>query len=120
MPDLTEPTSFRFDEFLVDKQAGALLRFHPDGQATPVQIGSRAFQLLCLLVERRGGIVSRQEIMDDIWPNIAVEENNLSVQLSALRRALDTDGARSSCIQTIPGRGYRFLRPMVQTSPPLV
>ena len=47
--------------------------------------------------------------MDAVWPDVVVEENNLSVQLSNLRRALDADRELGSCIQTLPGRGYRFL-----------
>ena len=59
MPDLVEPATCRFDDFLLSKQAGTLFRVHSDGRKTPVQIGSRAFQMLCLLVDRRGEIVSR-------------------------------------------------------------
>jgi hypothetical protein len=47
--------------------------------------------------------------MDAVWPDVVVEENNLSVQLSNLRRALDADRELGSCIQTLLGRGYRFL-----------
>jgi DNA-binding winged helix-turn-helix (wHTH) protein len=91
MRDVAEPLAFRFDNYLLDRSVGALLRLHPDGQTSPVSLGNRAFRILCLLVERRGGIVTRQEIMDVVWPDVVVEENNLSVQLSNLRRALDGD-----------------------------
>ena len=107
MPDLVESATCRFDDFLLCKQAGTLFRLHQDGHQSPVQIGSRAFQILCLLVERRGEIVSRREIMDAVWPNVAIEQNNLTVQLTALRRVLDADRGQSSCIQNITGRGYR-------------
>ena len=116
MPDLAEPLEFRFDNHLLDRSAGVLLRLHPDGQMSRVPLGTRAYRILCLLVERHGAIVPRQEIMDAAWPNIAVEENNLSVQLSNLRRALDVGRELGSCIQTLPGRGYRFLLPVVQSS----
>jgi DNA-binding winged helix-turn-helix (wHTH) protein len=109
MPDLAEPLEFRFDNHLLDRSAGVLLRLHPDGQTSRVPLGTRAFRILCLLVERHGAIVTRQEIMDAVWPDVVVEENNLSVQLSNLRRALDADRGLGSCIQTLPGRGYRFL-----------
>jgi len=109
MPDAVESLSFRFNDLLLDMPAGVLLRVHPDGQMTREPVGRRAFRILCLLVERRGAIVTRQEIMDAVWPDAVVEENNLSVQLSNLRRALDTDRNEGSCIQTLPGRGYRFL-----------
>jgi adenylate cyclase len=109
VPDAAEPLAFRFDDFLLDRPAEALLRVHPDGQTSRVPLGARAFRILSLLVERRGAVVTRQEIMDAVWPDVVVEENNLSVQLSNLRRALDADREQGSCIQTLPGRGYRFL-----------
>ena len=109
MPDLAEPLAFRFENYLLDQSAGVLLRLRPDGQTSRVPLGGRAFRILCLLVERRGAIVTRQEIMDGVWPDVVVEENNLSVQLSNLRRALDAQRELGSCIQTLPGRGYRFL-----------
>jgi adenylate cyclase len=109
MPDSTNPRMFRFDDFMLDKAAGILLRIGPDGRPARVQLGTRAIQILRLLVERQGAVVSRQEIMDAAWPNLIVEDNNLSVQLSSLRRALDVEREGASCIQTLPGRGYRFL-----------
>ena len=75
----------------------------------PVAIGSRALDLLLLLLRRHGEILARDEIMDAVWPGVAVEESNLTVQISALRRVLDQVHAGPSCIQTISGRGYRFL-----------
>src|SRR6476661_4002283 len=116
MPDLAEPLAFRFEDYLLDQSAGVLLRLRPDGQTSRVPLGGRAFRILCLLVERRGAIVTRQEIMDGVWPDVVVEENNLSVQLSNLRRALDAQRELGSCIQTLPGRGYRFLPSVVPSS----
>lgn len=72
-----------------------------DGQAVP--IGARAFDLLLALVERRDRVVTKAELLDLAWPGLVVEENNLSVQISALRKAL---GAQA--IATVTGRGYRF------------
>ena len=91
MPDTAEPLAFRFDDFLLDRPAEALLRVHPDGQTSRIPLGARAFRILSLLVERRGAVVTRQEIMDAVWPDVVVEESNLSVQLSSLRRALLSD-----------------------------
>ena len=116
MPDLAEPPVLRFDNYLLDRSAGVLLRLHPDGKTRPVSLGGRAFRILCLLVERCGAIVTRQEIMDVVWPDVVVEENNLSVQLSNLRRVLDAGRGLGSCIQTLPGRGYRFLPSVVLSS----
>jgi DNA-binding winged helix-turn-helix (wHTH) protein/TolB-like protein len=109
MPDSADPRTFRFDNFVLDKPTGILLRIRPDGAPGQVQLGTRAFRILCLLVERQGAVVTRQEIMDAAWPNLIVEDNNLSVQLSNLRRVLDAERDGASCVQTLPGRGYRFL-----------
>ena len=74
----------------------------------PVPIGRRALDVLRVLLAHPGHLVTKHEIMDAAWPGLTVEENNLTVQISALRRLLDR-GAERSCIETIPGRGYRFL-----------
>src|SRR6478735_11420965 len=118
MPDVAEPAICRFKDFLLDKREG-LFRLHPDGRKTPVQIGSRALRILCLLADRRGEIVSQREIMDTVWPNVSVEPNNLTVQISALRRALDADRGQGSCIQNVPGRGYRFVPTVTEIDRPL-
>lgn len=68
-----------------------------------VVLGSRAFDLLMLLVEHRDRVVSRDEIFAKVWPGLVIEENNLSVQVHALRRVLGSDA-----VATITGRGYRF------------
>jgi predicted ATPase/DNA-binding winged helix-turn-helix (wHTH) protein len=69
----------------------------------PVALGSRAFDLLLALVERRDRMVAKSELLDSVWPGLVVEENNLQVQISSLRKALGPH-----VITTIPGRGYRF------------
>jgi DNA-binding winged helix-turn-helix (wHTH) protein len=75
----------------------------------PVPLGSRALELLIALLERRGELVSKQDLMARVWPNVFVEPANLTVHMSALRRALrdGQDGRRF--IVNIPGRGYRFV-----------
>jgi DNA-binding winged helix-turn-helix (wHTH) protein len=69
-----------------------------------VELGARAFDVLALLVEARGALVTKDEIMAGVWPDTVVEENNLAVQISALRKAL---GADRGLIRTVPGRGTR-------------
>lgn len=78
--------------------------FLADG--VPVQLGSRAFDILKLLIEARGDLVTKDEILARVWPETVVEESNLVVQISALRKVLGED---RGCIRTIPGRGYRFV-----------
>jgi predicted ATPase/DNA-binding winged helix-turn-helix (wHTH) protein len=77
------------------------------GGAT-VRLGGRAFDMLVSLVERRDRIVSKVELMDLVWPKLVVEENNLQVQIVALRKLLG-----HPAIATVPGRGYRFTLPVV-------
>ena len=74
-----------------------------------VPLGSRALEILIVLVERRGKLVSKQDLMARVWPNLFVEPSNLTTNMSALRRALrdGRDGRRF--IVNIPGRGYRFV-----------
>jgi len=85
-----------------------LSRENATGACKPVSIGWRALDILALLLERPGTLVSKTAIMDAVWPDTAVEPNNLTVQVAALRRVLDDGRTGESCIQTVPGRGYRF------------
>jgi TolB-like protein len=70
----------------------------------PIPLGSRAFDLLLALVEARGALVTKDELLRRVWPGTVVEENNLQVQVAVLRKVFGEDGL----IATIPGRGYRF------------
>lgn len=78
-------------------------QFLADGE--PLDLGGRAFDLLLALIEARGSLVSKDELLGRVWPSTVVEESNLKVQISVLRRALGTD---RDFIQTDFGRGYRF------------
>jgi DNA-binding winged helix-turn-helix (wHTH) protein len=75
-----------------------------DGQ--PVELGARAFDLLLALIEGGGLLVTKEELINRVWPGRIVEDNNLTVQIMALRKALGSD---RHMIQTEFGRGYRFL-----------
>ena len=70
-------------------------------------IGSRAFDVLLALLDHRDRVVSKNELLDCVWPGLVVEENNLQAQVSALRKLLGP-----KAIATIPGRGYRFALPL--------
>jgi DNA-binding winged helix-turn-helix (wHTH) protein len=74
-----------------------------------VQLGARAFELLAALVRRSGNIVSKDELLAEVWAGTIVEENNLQVQISALRKALGDGPEGSRYVLTVPGRGYRFV-----------
>jgi len=89
---------YRFGRFELQPAAQRLL---VDGKVAT--LGPRAFDVLVALAERAGQLVSKAELLDLAWPGLVVEENNLQVQVSALRKILGPDA-----IATIPGRGYRF------------
>jgi predicted ATPase/DNA-binding winged helix-turn-helix (wHTH) protein len=95
----TEQVSyFRFGGFELQAAERRLLA---EGQ--PVALGARAFNLLVVLAERAGKLVSKDELLDLVWPNLVVEENNIQVQVSTLRKLLG-----AGAIATVPGYGYRF------------
>src|SRR3984957_18581458 len=91
---------FEFDRFRVRPHRRQLLA---DG--APVELGTRAFDVLMVLLEARGQLVTKDELLDRVWPGTVVEENNIQVQISALRKALGED---RNLILTVPLRGYRF------------
>ena len=95
---MDDATALRFGRFEVQPRQRRLLQ---DGE--PMSLGARAFDLLLALAERRDRVVAKAELLDLVWPGLVVEENNLQVQISSLRRLL---GAQT--IATVPGRGYQF------------
>src|SRR4051794_537556 len=78
-------------------------------QGAPVRLGSRAMDILCALASAKGGVVSKDQLMDKVWAGLAVEENNIQVHISALRKELDQRTNGESFIVTVPGRGYRLM-----------
>lgn len=102
-------TAIHFGRFELQLHEHRLLA---DGEV--LEIGSRAFDVLALLVESGGALLSKATMMDGVWPDVAVEENNLQVQISNLRRALGED---RGWIVTVPGRGYRFTAPVEMVQP---
>jgi adenylate cyclase len=85
---------FLFGDFCLDR--GGLLRRDERDIYVPVAIGSRALDLLGVLVERSGSLISKGEMFAAVWPGIVVEDSNLTVQISALRRVLDQGRAERS------------------------
>jgi DNA-binding winged helix-turn-helix (wHTH) protein len=75
----------------------------------PVQLGGRALDILCVLASAGGALVTKDELMARVWGGVVVEENNIPVHISALRKALYEDGGRERWIVTVPGLGYRLL-----------
>jgi predicted ATPase/DNA-binding winged helix-turn-helix (wHTH) protein len=98
MASSVPPEHYRFGRFELQPDKRRLLV-----SGTPAHIGSRAFDLLVMLVERDGHLVTKDELVERVWQNVIVEENTLQAQVSALRKILGPDA-----IATVSGRGYRF------------
>lgn len=92
---------YEFGPFLLEPHARRLAR---DGESVP--LAAPEFELLLLLVRNRGRVVEKREIMEAVWPDAEVEENNLTVRMSSLRRALGEKKGYHPYIQTVTGRGY--------------
>jgi predicted ATPase len=98
-----------FGEFELSTSRRALMR---NGRA--VRVGSRAMDMLLLLASRAGALVSKDEIQEHLWPGIFVDEASVRVHMSALRKALATDGVEH--IHTVAGRGYVFVSPVTRSA----
>ena len=70
--------------------------------------GGRALDILTILVERAGEVVTRNELISRVWPDVTVEEANLRVQINGLRKALGDGRGDARCVVNVPGRGYCF------------
>ena len=100
--------AYALGPFRLDMQSDLLWR-----GTEPTALGRRAIALLRALVERRGAVVSKDALIDAAWSGQVVEENNLTVQIAALRRVLGEEPGGSRWIETMPRRGYRFVGPVL-------
>ena len=111
MSELDKSVVYEFGPFRVDPLRRQLSR-----DDTPLPITSKAFETLIFLVHRNGMTVTKRDLIDAIWAETAVEENNLTQQISTLRKALEERSGERRFIVTIPGKGYSFVAP-VRTVP---
>ena len=100
----TSSEVFHFDEFTLDVRERRLLR-----GAEVVRVSPKAYDVLVALVQQRGRLVTKDELLKRIWPESFVEEGGLTVHMSALRKALGEDAHRPIYIETVAGSGYRFI-----------
>jgi TolB-like protein len=110
-----EPCIYEFDDFRID--AGRRLFLGRDGR--PIPLTPKALDTLIYLVQHTHVVLGKETLMKAIWPDTAVEENNLNQCISALRRALGEKRADHRYIVTAPGRGYRFVAPVNKRRPPV-
>jgi DNA-binding winged helix-turn-helix (wHTH) protein/TolB-like protein/Tfp pilus assembly protein PilF len=98
------PLKYEFGPFQIDTSERVLLR---DGE--PITLTPKTYETLLILVRNAGRVVEKQELMDALWPDTAVEENNLNQQISAVRKILGERAEEARYVKTIPGRGYKFV-----------
>src|SRR5262245_17903733 len=104
---MAEPAEiYRFGRFSVDTREQQLTR---DG--SPISITPKVFDTLVTFLRHPGRLLTKDDLLREIWPDTAVEEANLTVNVSTLRRLLTVKG-QPPCIETVPRRGYRFVLPV--------
>ena len=110
---ISERTSvvYEFGPFRLEVGEHRLVR---EGQSIPLT--GKAFDTLCVLVERHGKLVPKQDLMSAVWPETAVEENNLDRNISTLRKTLGEGTNGQSFIETVPRVGYRFVAPVTESA----
>jgi DNA-binding winged helix-turn-helix (wHTH) protein/tetratricopeptide (TPR) repeat protein len=101
---LTEKRVYEFGSFRLEAMERVLAR---DGRA--LSVAPKALDVLIVLVENRGRIVEKEDLMRRVWPETFVEDNNLAFNISVLRKLLGESGASPQYIETVPRRGYRFI-----------
>jgi DNA-binding winged helix-turn-helix (wHTH) protein len=108
MADQSPPipiTAYRFGSFVLEPLQKRLV----DARRRTVPLTPKAFDTLLCLVERSGELVSKQQLLERVWPHVVVEEAILARNVADLRKALGDDAAVPRFIETLPKRGYRFI-----------
>lgn len=106
-----EQEIYLFDTFQLDVGKGVLFR-----DELPVSLQWKAFEVLCVLVRSKGRLITRDEIIEEVWPDSFVEENNLSQHIRSIRKALGDGENGNKFIETVPRRGFRFLPEVTKLS----
>ena len=106
---------YEFSPFRLDRKERLL--WH-DGATIPLT--PKAFDLLLALVERAGRLVEKEELFRTVWPDVIVEESNLSSNIALIRKTLGDDASAPRFVETVPKRGYRFIAELRVVEAPLV
>lgn len=104
MPGNVDSKVYEFKEYRLEVAQQRLLY-----KGQPVPLKPKILDLLVYLIQRRNQLVAKEDLMRDVWPDTIVEENNITVSMSILRKTLGEDPDKREFIETIPRRGYRFL-----------
>ena len=115
MDDSAQPPIYDFEGFSLDARRGVL---YSQSDGRPVELTPRAFSALLYLVERAGQLVEKGALLAAVWPNVVVEEGNLTQTIYVLRRALGERPDEHRFIVTVPGRGYRFVAAVTRHAEP--
>ncbi len=107
------PAGRQFGPFLIDIAERMLRR---DGESVPIT--PKAFDVLVALIEKPGQLISKEALLQKVWPDTFVEESNLSYNIFALRKALGDTAERSLYVETVPKKGYRFRASVSPGTPP--
>ena len=105
---------YEFGPFVLDTVKHALFK---DGSEVP--LGAKTYDTLVFLVENRGRLVGKQELMESLWADSFVEESNLTQQISMVRRALGERAGEQKYVVTVSGRGYRFAADIKESPVPV-
>lgn len=112
MPRDVAPKVYEFNGFRLEATQRRLLY-----QGQPVPLKGKILDLLIFLVEMRGQLVVKEDLMKEIWPDAIVEENNITVSMSILRKTLGEDRFSRQFIETVPRQGYRFIAEVTEVVP---
>ncbi len=99
-----KPHIYQFDNVRVEREG-----FRVWKADAPVQIEPKAFQVLVFLIENRGRLIEKRELLDAIWKETFVTENALTREIAQLRKALGENAREAKYIETVPTKGYRFI-----------
>src|SRR5689334_20551603 len=111
--DLPADKTFSFGPFRLEVAKRLITK---DGRA--LDVGGRALDVLVALVEQAGTVVSKNELMSKVWPDVRVDEGSLRVQVGTLRKELGDGQAGARYLITVPGQGYCFVAPVSRSSGP--
>lgn len=109
MPRNVDDRVYEFNDFRLDGAQRRLLH-----QGKPLSIKPKILDLLLFLVQHHGQLVDKEDLMREIWPDTIVEENNITVSISMLRKILEEDPDKRQYIETVPRRGYRFVAEVIE------